>query len=197
MENTEKMEYIKSLDLNKKESDNNFMIVTKPIKKDGLIAYIVYTVVTSKLNEPIYKRFSDFYALREKLVERWPGVYIPNIPHKKIVNNLDNDIIQLRVKILDRFCKRLARCDELYKSEEVKIFMCSYEAKKSLDSIPDETLEKRLEKYKSVYGEISGDYDAINARRVLNDFLAFLKRTHLQIRVYNILFRISKSLFIQ
>ncbi len=66
----------------------NFMMVTKPIKKDGLKAYIVYTVVASKLIEPIYKRFSDFYALREKLVERWPGIYIPNIPHKKMVVNI-------------------------------------------------------------------------------------------------------------
>jgi hypothetical protein len=83
--NTDKMDYIKNLDLSKKESENNFMMVSKPIKKDGFKDYIVYTVVSNKLNEPIFKRFSDFFALREKLVERWPGVYIPNIPHKKIV----------------------------------------------------------------------------------------------------------------
>jgi hypothetical protein len=33
----------------------------------------------------LYRRFSDFYALRKKLSERWPGIYIPNVPHKKAV----------------------------------------------------------------------------------------------------------------
>jgi hypothetical protein len=65
------------------------MTVAKPLRKDGIKDYIVYTVSTDKLGEPIYKRFSDFYALRQKLVERWPGVFIPNIPHKKMVVNIN------------------------------------------------------------------------------------------------------------
>jgi hypothetical protein len=91
MENNAEYPDIKSMDISEEQAveqikpEGGYMIVTKPIKKEGLKDYIVYTVVTNKLNEPIYKRFSDFYALREKLLERWPGVYIPNIPHKKIV----------------------------------------------------------------------------------------------------------------
>jgi len=33
------------------------------------------------------KRYSDFFALRTKLLERWPGLYIPGIPPKKTIVN--------------------------------------------------------------------------------------------------------------
>jgi hypothetical protein len=65
--------------------ERNYMSVSNPVKKDSLKPYIEYTVVTDQVGKPIFKRFSDFFALREKLVERWPGIYIPNIPHKKMV----------------------------------------------------------------------------------------------------------------
>jgi hypothetical protein len=59
--------------------------VSDPIKKDGFSSYIVYTVKTKSLKEPLYRRYNDFNVLRTKLLERWPGVYIPNIPPKKAV----------------------------------------------------------------------------------------------------------------
>jgi hypothetical protein len=59
--------------------------VTRPLKREGLKSYIVYTVIVNRKKEEIYRRYSDFFALREKLIERWPGVYIPNIPPKKVV----------------------------------------------------------------------------------------------------------------
>jgi hypothetical protein len=68
--------------------EKNYMSVSNPVIKDGIKAYVEYMIVTDKVGKPIYKRFSDFFALREKLVERWPGIYIPNIPHKKIVVNI-------------------------------------------------------------------------------------------------------------
>jgi hypothetical protein len=51
-------------------------------------AYVVYTIKLSWVDQNYYRRYSDFYALRETLVERWPGVYIPNIPGKKAVVNI-------------------------------------------------------------------------------------------------------------
>ena len=59
--------------------------MTKPVIKEGIKTYVVYTIITNKINEPVYRRYSDFFALRTKLIERWPGVYIPNIPPKKLV----------------------------------------------------------------------------------------------------------------
>jgi hypothetical protein len=53
-----------------------------PIKKEGIKSFIVYTIKLQNSNEAIFRRFSDFFLLREKLISRWPGVYIPNIPPK-------------------------------------------------------------------------------------------------------------------
>lgn len=59
--------------------------VSDPIKKEGFSSYIVYTVKAKDIKEPLYRRYNDFNTLRTKLMERWPGVYIPNIPPKKAV----------------------------------------------------------------------------------------------------------------
>jgi len=48
-------------------------------------SFVVYTIKLAGSNEIFYRRYSDFFALREKLSERWPGIYIPNIPPKKSV----------------------------------------------------------------------------------------------------------------
>jgi hypothetical protein len=59
--------------------------VSNPIVKDGIKAFVIYTVTCKLSKDPVMRRFSDFYSLRAKLTERWPGVYIPNIPPKKAV----------------------------------------------------------------------------------------------------------------
>lgn len=59
------------------------MTVCDPVIKEGIKKFVVYKLKFKNSEETIYRRFSDFYLLRSKLVERWPGVYIPNIPHKK------------------------------------------------------------------------------------------------------------------
>ena len=63
------------------------LFVSDPIlNKDGVTQYTSYTLQGSKIPEPVSRRYRDFDALRKKFVERWPGVFIPNIPHKKTSN---------------------------------------------------------------------------------------------------------------
>lgn len=58
--------------------------VSNPVKSGG---HIVYTVNGVDGEGPFEetRRFREFYALRNVLVQRWPGIYIPAIPEKKIV----------------------------------------------------------------------------------------------------------------
>jgi sorting nexin-1/2 len=66
--------------------DNVDITVSEPIhKKEGLTSFVTYTVKVKNIADPLQRRFNDFYILRSKLVDRWPGVYIPNIPPKKAV----------------------------------------------------------------------------------------------------------------
>ena len=66
------------------EDDEPEMYVTDPVyTKEHVKGYTSYTLKGSRVPEPLSRRYRDFDALRKKLVERWPGVFIPNIPHKK------------------------------------------------------------------------------------------------------------------
>ena len=50
-------------------------------------------------------------------MERWPGVFIPNIPHKKKVGNKQKRIVGLRVELINRFLKKLSKIEYLFNSE--------------------------------------------------------------------------------
>lgn len=58
--------------------------VSNPVKSGGHIKYTVSGVDSDGPFEET-RRFREFYALRNVLVQRWPGIYIPAIPEKKLV----------------------------------------------------------------------------------------------------------------
>ena len=73
--------------------------------------------------------------MRQKLTERWPGIYIPSIPakdrgkyHKFYYNSQKEEehFNELRFNLLNKFCKKISMNKILLNSEEVKIFL-SYE----------------------------------------------------------------------
>jgi hypothetical protein len=104
------------------EEDSD-VTVLDPIKKEGFSSYVVYTVKAKYLKDPLSRRYNDFHILRSKLIERWPGVYIPNIPPKKAVGNLESKIINYRMKILNKFCTRICKYKYLQTSEEFTTFL--------------------------------------------------------------------------
>lgn len=64
--------------------------VTEPcMHTDTTISYVSYLVVGSDGKVPfsVRRRYRDFHLLREKLVEKWPGLYVPPISSKKATVN--------------------------------------------------------------------------------------------------------------
>jgi sorting nexin-1/2 len=59
--------------------------VCDPVVKDGMSKYVLYTIKGTDKDGPFeaFRRYSDFFHLREILLQRWPGCYIPPIPPKK------------------------------------------------------------------------------------------------------------------
>lgn len=92
-----------------------------PIKVSGHIKYKV-TGVDSEGPFEEARRFKEFYALRNVLSQRWPGIYIPALPEKKLVGNKDDKFVEERRSLLERFMKELAKLDYLTHSKEFKIF---------------------------------------------------------------------------
>ena len=74
-------------------------------------SFISYTLNGKDIIGKMTRRYSDFFALYEKLVQRWPGVYIPKIPPKIITKNTSRKKIKRRMRLLNRFCLNLSEID--------------------------------------------------------------------------------------
>ena len=98
-----------------KELSTYPMYIEHPEKHDKNIgSFISYTLNGTDIVGKITRRYSDFFALYEKLVQRWPGIYIPNIPHKKMVGSTDKDIVGLRIEQINRFCLKISKSNKVY-----------------------------------------------------------------------------------
>ena len=125
--------------------------VYNPVKVSGHIKYTVSGVDSEGPFEES-RRYSEFYALRDSLASRWPGVYIPAIPEKKLVGNKDDKFVEERRSLLERFMKELAKFEYLTNSKEFKIFAREKgECDKLLGMMTRQTPIQILEKYQQYF----------------------------------------------
>lgn len=107
--------------------------VTDPVKLgNGVQAYISYRVIT-KTNFPEYqgpekiviRRYSDFVWLRDRLFEKYRGIFIPPVPEKSAVEKFrfSAEFIEMRRQALDIFVNRITSHHELQKSEDLRTFL--------------------------------------------------------------------------
>jgi len=122
--------------------------VTNPMKSGGHIKYTVSGVDMDGPFEDV-RRFRDFFALKNGLTQRWPGIFIPALPEKKLVGNNDDKFVEERRSMLERFMKELAKFDYLTHSKEFKIFARDKgDLDKILNNLVKQTPMQVLEKYK-------------------------------------------------
>ena len=122
--------------------------VSNPIKAGGHIKYSVNGVDSTGGFEES-RRFREFYALKNALSSRWPGVYIPALPEKKLMGNNDDKFVEERRSLLERFMKELAKYDYLIHSQEFKTFARDRgDLEKILGSLTKQTPFQVLEKYR-------------------------------------------------
>lgn len=107
--------------------------VTDPAKMgNGVQSYISYKVIT-KTNFADYqgpekiviRRYSDFVWLRERLFEKYKGIFIPPLPEKSTVEKFrfSAEFIEMRRQALDTFVNRIASHHELQKSDDLRVFL--------------------------------------------------------------------------
>ena len=182
------------------EKDNNNTIkkvtLLKVINnelKEGMKKYVLYSLTchikeiqgNKEIENQIIlkKRYSDFFTLRKKLVQRWPGVYIPNIPPKKAIGNLDNSIIETRQRILNKFCEKLISISYLSESEEVLKFVTSNDSSKELEKLPGLKPEEILFKYQKAIQDYYEAYDLKFGKEKLDKFKELLTSIETTIKV--------------
>ena len=123
--------------------------------KGGVLngSFVVYQILGTthygKLD--ITRRFSEFLAFRTILYQRWPGLYIPPIPHKE-QKKTDKKIVEERLCFLDRFMKEVSTLPYLYESDEFKIFIMPGEGKsceKELERLPVLSTTEQIQRLRS------------------------------------------------
>ena len=152
------------------------MYIDNPQKQKGTFTpYIEYTMDGTDITEQLKRRFSDFYNLYEKLLQRWPGVYIPRIPPKKIGNSTDPKLVKTRMRLLNRFCLNLSNIDYLYRAEETNIFKNNIpDVSNAINKLPDLSYADILARMKEAFPEYNENYDVIVGKSKINEFDNFL-----------------------
>eukprot|EP01016_Furgasonia_blochmanni_P040070 TRINITY_DN5071_c0_g1_i4.p1 TRINITY_DN5071_c0_g1~~TRINITY_DN5071_c0_g1_i4.p1 ORF type:complete len:378 (-),score=137.15 TRINITY_DN5071_c0_g1_i4:353-1486(-) len=117
------------------------------------------------------------------MVLRWPGCYIPPVPPKKAVGNMDQKFIEDRRRALETFCLSMAKLTHLYYSDEFKIFLRSNtpDIEKALGALPRQSYDDVINKYSNLFHYLSGK--EINADLVvkISSFHGFLRRSQLML----------------
>ena len=153
--------------------------------KDGVTPYTSYTLKGKGLPESLNRRYRDFDALRKKLVERWPGVFIPNIPHKKTIGSTDKGTVELRIEQINRFLKKLSNIHYLFNSDEMELFLQnSSNIPKILDNIKEESYQDKLKKYCQVFTDYDENFDTIAGKTDQENFSKQLSIIYQNLRAF-------------
>ena len=173
------------------------LFVSDPIfNKESVGGFTSYTLQGSKIPEPLSRRYRDFHSLRKKLIERWPGVFVPNIPHKKTVGNKDKEIIGMRVEMINRFLKKLSKIDYLYNSDEMQLFLQnSSNVSKTLDNIKEDSYEELLKKYSSVFTDYDDNFDTLKGKTEQDEFHKKLAENYPRLRSFRAFIYMQKERF--
>ena len=179
------------------ENEAQQLFVSDPVfNKEGVSGYTSYTLQGSKMPEPLSRRYRDFDALRKKLVERWPGVFIPNIPHKKTMGNTDKEIVGLRIEMINRFLKKLSKIDYLFNSDEMELFLQnSNNVPKTLDNIKEDTFEELLKKYSSTFTDYDDNFDTSTGKSAQDEFAKKLNENYPRLRAFRAFIAQEKERF--
>ena len=170
-----------------KELSSYPMYIASPQKTDKTIgSYISYTMDGTDITEKLNRRYSDFFSLYEKLLQRWPGIYIPRVPPKKITGNLDPIVIKTRMRLLNRFCLNLSNIEYLYKAEETNIFRNNIpDVANAINKLPELSLSEILARMKEAFPEYNENYDIILGRKNFELFDTFLKQVQKSLEDFN------------
>ena len=152
--------------------------VTNPMKVQKHIKYTVKGVDGDGPFEEV-RRFSEFYALRNMLMLRWPGIYVPAIPEKKAWGNKDDKFVEERRALLEKFLKECAKYDYILNSREFKIFARDKgEIDRVLNMMPKQTPLQILEKYRqnfTIHEEIPSA-TVLEYKEKIKNFQEFTKK---------------------
>uniref|UniRef100_A0AC34QLC5 PX domain-containing protein n=1 Tax=Panagrolaimus sp. JU765 TaxID=591449 RepID=A0AC34QLC5_9BILA len=151
---------------------------------EGINAFLVYKIATRITNMPgysksyyeVWRRFSDFLGLREKLLEKYQhlGILVPTAPEKSISaltktklnsnseENHGNEIVDKRARDLKRFLRRISRHPKLVTDCDFRDFITiDGELPKSISTsaFSGSSVKKMFKSFGDVFSKIAFPMD--------------------------------------
>ena len=165
------------------ESEPEMYVSDPQYIKEGVKGFTFYSLKGSHVQEDISRRYRDFDALRKKMVERWPGVFIPKLPNKKNLSNKGKKLSLIRVEMINRFLKKISKIQYLLNSEEMKLFLQNLSNfGKSFDSLKSQNYEDLSKKYYTTFLEYDENFDTITGKEEQDKFQKKLMDTQPKIK---------------
>jgi len=171
--------------------DGSIRVFIKAYEKrgEGINAYLVYKIETIVNNIPgymkskseVWRRFSDFLGLRDKLVERYQpkGIVVPLAPEKSIkaltktkLNATDDEtytseVAEKRTRQLERFLRRLIRSPRLVTNCDLIDFLqldANLPRATSTQALSATTMKKVFKSFGEILSKIAFPVDENNDR---------------------------------
>lgn len=142
------------------ESEPEMYVSDPQYIKEGVKGFTFYSLKGTKVPETLSRRYRDFDSLRKKMVEQWPGIFVPKLPNKKKVGNKGKKISLIRVEMLNRFLKKISKIKYLMESEEMSLFLQNTSnVAKTLDGMKIPNYEDLSKKYFSTFLEYDDNFD--------------------------------------
>ena len=142
------------------ESEPEMYVSDPQYIKEGVKGFTFYSLKGTKVPEALSRRYRDFDSLRKKMVEQWPGIFVPKLPNKKKVGNKGKKISLIRVEMLNRFLKKISKIKYLMESEEMSLFLQNTSnIAKTLDGMKMPNYEDLSKKYFSTFLEYDDNFD--------------------------------------
>jgi len=138
-------------------NQNDIIIsVTDPSRKGNAISKTTYyRLQGSDRDGPITvtRSHDDFIRIRNVLVKRWPGCYIPSVPPKRVMTKVDFMFLEGRRKELEMFTQKITELPHLHYSREYQLFLRSSNPNFEADLIPFQnvTYDDIIMRYKAVF----------------------------------------------
>lgn len=158
-------------------TESSIFSVSDPIKGKP-VTYLVRGVDMEGPFE-INRRYNDFYNFYRTLIVRWPGIYIPPIPPKKVGSNKDEKYLRERRIFLEKFIRVLGENEFIVHSEEFKIFSRhTGNIEKVFKVLPKLTSDVLLKRFQSCleFSETPDISQTKNCVTEINEFSSFAKK---------------------
>ncbi|CAD8062572.1 unnamed protein product [Paramecium primaurelia] len=119
----------------------------------------------------ICRRFNDFVHFYEALRTNYPGVFVPRLPEKQAMGNLEEDFLRVRRRMLQYFLNSIFKRKILWNSPETKQFL----NEQNQTWIPINNESKSLEeKYQTNLPECSNLEITLDMKCQFYDFQSFV-----------------------